>query len=178
MNIPDGKKVDQQRLQNMYIEYKKQQIKRKLLKEKVENEEGTTFKPKLLIDETYQPKHNFYERNELLLTEKKLHSQDLLRKLERSETEQSRVHYSPEQREAIRENINQRLYRPAVEKLLAKGNLKENQFTRKINYPHQNNNIMVQNLNFIEDSERPQNDVQQVQPQSYINDLRSDDEAN
>ena len=38
----------------------------------VEKEEGVTFKPKLLIDENYVPKHDFYERNDILLAEKKL----------------------------------------------------------------------------------------------------------
>ena len=161
----------------MYIEYKKQQIKKKHLKEKVENEEGLTFKPKLLIDETYQPKYNFYERNEKLLSEKNLHSQFLLQK-EREENEQYRTNnYSPEQREAIRENINQRLYRPAVEKLLAKGNLRENQFSKKI--PNQNriNNIFIQNNNYNNYDNEPQMQNKD-HPLSLINDLRSDNEAN
>ena len=42
------------------------------------------------------------------------------------DTCKQRLNYSPEQREMINKNISQRLYKPAVEKLLQKNNIKKN----------------------------------------------------
>lgn len=129
-NITEGKKPDLQRLENLYIDYKKQQIKKRQLKTNFEKDQGITFKPKLLIDENYVPKNGFYERNDLLLAERKLNA-EFLRKMDLQVGRKDQVAYSPEQREEINRSIQERLYKPAVEKLLNKANLKSNQFTKK-----------------------------------------------
>lgn len=142
-NITEGKKVDQQRLENLYIDYKKNQIKKRHLKVQVEKEEGVTFKPKLLIDENYVPKHDFYERNDILLAEKKLNV-ELRKKAELENLIHNRT-YSPEEKKYINQNIQERLYKPAVQKLLIKGKLRENQFSRRKYIENQNNYTEIDN---------------------------------
>ena len=63
----------------------------------------------------------------------------MLKKIEKEQFNNSRANYSPEQRDAITKQIQERLYKPAVKKLLDKGNIKENQYSRKKIYKNEFN---------------------------------------
>ena len=63
----------------------------------------------------------------------------MMKKMEKEQFNNSRANYSPEQRDAITKQIQERLYKPAVKKLLDKGNIKENQYSRKKIYKNEFN---------------------------------------
>ena len=63
----------------------------------------------------------------------------MMKKIEKEQFNNSRANYSPEQRDAITKQIQERLYKPAVKKLLDKGNIKENQYSRKKIYKNEFN---------------------------------------
>lgn len=125
---PQGKKqLDHQRLEKLYYDFKKNQMKKKDLQKNVEKEEGITFKPKL-TETNYNPKDNFIERNEKFLDNKRINI-EIMRKME-SEMGKSNIKYSQTEVESVVKSIEERLYRPAVQKQLKKGNLQENQFSK------------------------------------------------
>lgn len=125
---PQGKKqLDHQRLEKLYYDFKKNQMKKKDLLKYVEKEEGITFKPKL-TETNYNPKDNFIERNEKFLDNKRINI-EIMRKME-TEMGKSNIKYSQTEVESAVKSIEERLYKPAVQKQLKKGNLIENQFSK------------------------------------------------
>lgn len=125
---PQGKKqLDHQRLEKLYYDFKKNQMKKKDLLKNVEKEEGITFKPKL-TETSYNPKDNFIERNEKFLDNKRINI-EIMRKME-IEMGRTNIKYSQTEVESVVKNIEERLYKPAVKKQLKKSNLQENQFSK------------------------------------------------
>lgn len=174
--VPQGKKVDINKLESLYVDYKRHKLMQKKLKQKVELEEGVTFKPQLYSN-NFTPQHNFYERQDLLLATKKTNAEILkqqeMKEYERESKYKRQVNYSPEERKEITNNIVSRLYKPAVQKLLLKGDKRENQFSKRKYYSsnqyvretdyalhndiNNNNQVYVNNINVynvIDSSER------------------------
>lgn len=119
-------KPDPERLEQMYIQYKKQQIANKNLKKKIENEQGITFKPNINVNNNISVNTSFYERNQLQLNKKAF-----IQNIAKNENNSNKKKVSPEKLDEIVNDIHIRLYRPGLEKQLNRSRIEENKYSKR-----------------------------------------------
>ena len=124
------KSVDYKKLDELYNDYKKKQIKIKQKQEFIDNEKGITFTPILINGEKYldNVSPNFYEREKKFVEDQKNHI-EAYRNYLIKEKERYLKRYS-EDKKIIVKNVIERLYKDGLEKVLIRNNTKPNIFTK------------------------------------------------
>ena len=124
------KNVDYQKLDQLYNDYKKKQIKIRQKKELIESEDGITFNPVLINGEKYLDKiePNFHRREEKFVEDQRNHI-EAYRTYLIKEKERYIKTYS-EDKKIIIKNVVERLYKDGLEKILTKNNTKPNIFSK------------------------------------------------
>ena len=153
------RRFNPKKIEDLYYDYKRQRLKSRELRKEVEKQEGVTFKPQLFenhISELYAPKQNFYERNDKLLEDKKIKTEIL--KSQQYSYNQNQRKYDKNEQEEINRNIYERLYKPGMEKMLIKGDMQKNKFTKKYYRQEEENeeemmNNMNMNMNMQQDND-------------------------
>lgn len=125
------KKVDYNKIEELYNDYKKIKSKKQFMQKEIDHERGFTYKPE--INEKYAPKMGFLERNYKLLDDKKhfvnLFSHMYQENLRRSPSNDPSKKYTHEEKEEITKSIIDRLYIKGKEKTLIR-NAQENHIDR------------------------------------------------
>ena len=124
------KSVDYKKLDKLYNDYKKNQIKVKKKQEFIDNEKGITFSPILINGEKYldNVSQNFYEREKKFVEDQKNHI-EAYRNYLNKEKERYLKRYS-EDKKIIVKNVIDRLYKDGLEKVLIRNNTKPNLFAK------------------------------------------------
>lgn len=124
------KNVDYKKLDQLYNDYKKKQIKIRQKKELIESEDGITFNPVLINGEKYLDKiePNFHRREEKFVEDQRNHI-EAYRTYLIKEKERYIKTYS-EDKKIIIKNVVERLYKDGLEKILTKNNTKPNIFSK------------------------------------------------
>ena len=124
------KNVDYQKLDQLYNDYKKKQIKIRKKKELIESEDGITFNPVLINGEKYLDKiePNFHRREEKFVEDQRNHI-EAYRTYLIKEKERYIKTYS-EDKKIIIKNVVERLYKDGLEKILTKNNTKPKIFSK------------------------------------------------
>ena len=124
------KNVDYQKLDQLYNDYKKKQIKIRQKKELIESEDGITFNPVLINGEKYLDKiePNFHRREEKFVEDQRNHI-EAYRTYLIKEKERYIKTYS-EDKKIIIKNVVERLYKDGLEKILTKNNTKPKIFSK------------------------------------------------
>lgn len=128
------KSVDYQKLEELYSDYKKKQMKIKQKQEFIDKEKGITFNPLLINGEKYldKIKPNFFEREKQFVENQRNHI-EAYRNYLMKEKEKYLKRYS-EDKKTIIKNVVDRLYKEGLEKVLIRNNTKPNLFAK--NYHH------------------------------------------
>ena len=128
------KNVDYEKLNDLYKDYKKNQIKIKKKREIIDNEEGITFNPILINGEKYLNKiePNFFKR-EKNFVENQRNNIEAYRNYLNQEKEKYLKRYS-EDKKTIVQNVVERLYKEGLDKVLTKNKTKPNIFANSKNY--------------------------------------------
>ena len=131
------KSVDYKKLDELYNDYKKKQIKIRQKKELIDSEDGITFNPILINGEKYLDKiePNFHRREKNFVENQKNHI-EAYRIYLIKEKERHLKTYS-EDKKIIIKNVVDRLYKEGLEKMLTKNNTKPKIFSKK-NYKTEN----------------------------------------
>jgi len=118
--------VDYKKIQELYLDHKKQKMKQKDLQKVFDHESGLTFKPDLYKNEKYIPTSKFLDRNYKLLEDKKnfveMNRQIIDENLE-SQKWGAGKKYSTEDVEAIHKGLIDRLYNKGVEKHIQRNSI-------------------------------------------------------
>ena len=126
------KSVDYQKLEELYNDYKKKQIKLRKKQEFLDNEIGLTFNPQLINGEKYLDKiePNFFEREKKFVENQKNHIEAYKNYLikERNESKQN---FSEDNKKIIIKNVVDRLYKDGLEKVLIRNSTKPNLHSKK-----------------------------------------------
>jgi hypothetical protein len=118
--------VDYKKIQELYLDHKKQKMKKKDLQKVFDQESGLTFKPDLYTNEKYIPTSKFLDRNYKLLEDKKnfveMNKQIIEENLENQKWGAGKK-YSTEDLEAIHKGLIDRLYNKGVEKHIQRNSI-------------------------------------------------------
>ena len=137
-NINISKSVDYQKIEELYNDYKKKQIKLREKRQFIDNEKGITFNPLLINGEKYLDKidPNFFEREKKFVENQRNHIEAYQNYLDK-EKEKYFKKFS-EDKKTIIKNVVDRLYKDGLEKTLMKNNTKPNIFSKSYNKTTEN----------------------------------------
>ena len=137
-NINISKSVDYQKIEELYNDYKKKQIKLREKRQFIDNEKGITFNPLLINGEKYLDKidPNFFEREKKFVENQRNHIEAYQNYLDK-EKEKYFKKFS-EDKKTIIKNVVDRLYKDGLEKTLIKNNTKPNIFSKSYNKTTEN----------------------------------------
>ena len=137
-NINISKSVDYQKIEELYKDYKKKQIKLRQKRQVIDNEKGITFNPLLINGEKYLDKidPNFFEREKKFVENQRNHIEAYQNYLDK-EKEKYFKKFS-EDKKTIIKNVVDRLYKDGLEKTLMKNNTKPNIFSKSYNKTTEN----------------------------------------
>ena len=132
------KSVDYQKLEELYSDYKKKQIKIKQKQEYIDKEKGLTFNPLLINGEKYLDKiePNFFQREKKFVENKSNHI-EAYRNYLIKEREKYLKRYSEDKKKIIK-NVVDRLYKEGLEKVLIRNNTKPNLFSKSYHHKTEN----------------------------------------
>lgn len=112
----NNNRLNQNKIEELYQDYKAREIKKKTLLNTINKEEGITFTPKLNQNSKFNNKPlvatDFHKRNEILLQNKKEFIY-YMKKLEEEEIDEARRLFPKEKREKIEKEVIERLYKPS-----------------------------------------------------------------
>lgn len=123
-----NKKVNIDKLEDLYYDFKRRELKKKELEKSIMKDDGITFEPRIHTSYVKPTSDSsllmldFYSRNQLMIENKKK------RQNENINVKNIKHHLVKE--EEIMNDIEERLYNPGVYKQLTRQNLKENQFSK------------------------------------------------
>ena len=152
-----SKNVDYKKIEELYNDYKNKKSRLKKTQEKVDLETGLTFAPEIISDnKKYYDRINpdFYQREKNFLQRQQNYIDTYKKYLDKKENKMQKK-YSNEEKEAIYNNIVERLYKDGVEKYIQKKNSTTNSLNDNTNYSYINETKNTnKNVNINNDYEK------------------------